>query len=398
MRWRSRRSVRIGLLLVLVVPAAAIAAPRTIECPDGETRLEIEIDKLRIEYQGHAFTSTLGSLGFLAGRLSIDQKPLQEAAAATQQWNEFLKGLAAGYNSCAVTRAEYAEGLERIYPRLEQDAADLETIRKLLLEGREVNERRLEELLDSYLGQLRRFAEISGQAITVARIESIVQQQVGAGTEQILKRLDELERRLEETPLAAPEEVETVIGKKLRARAEEAEAAYQRGYELYQSFRFDQAVPYLERALAAVRLHDFYYALGNALMELPDLEGAETIYREGIALALEEAEKGHEAILRNQLGRILLSKGELGSALKNIETALAIDEKVYGAEHPIVAIRANNIGTILKAKGDLEGALEYTQRALAILESRFGAENPSTRIVAGNLEWLRAAVVRARED
>ena len=65
MRRRRRRRFGIGLLWLLAGAAAAAAAQKTIECPDGEKRLEIEIEQLRIEYQGHAFTSTLGSLGFL---------------------------------------------------------------------------------------------------------------------------------------------------------------------------------------------------------------------------------------------------------------------------------------------------------------------------------------------
>ncbi|MEK7404409.1 MAG: tetratricopeptide repeat protein [Acidobacteriota bacterium] len=75
--------------------------------------------------------------------------------------------------------------------------------------------------------------------------------------------------------------------------------------------------------------------------------------------------------------------------------ALKIDEKVYGPEHPEVAIDANNIGTILKAKGDLEGALGYTERALRIFESVYGADHPSTRIVAENLRSLRGATTGA---
>ena len=72
--------------------------------------------------------------------------------------------------------------------------------------------------------------------------------------------------------------------------------------------------------------------------------------------------------------------------------ALAIDEKVYGPEHPSVASDANNIGQILQDQGDLEGALEWTKRALAIVETTYGKGNPRTRLVARNLEAIKEAM------
>jgi tetratricopeptide (TPR) repeat protein len=78
--------------------------------------------------------------------------------------------------------------------------------------------------------------------------------------------------------------------------------------------------------------------------------------------------------------------------LEYTRRALAIDETVYGPDHPNVAIRASNIGTILRAQGDLAGALEYTRRALRIFQATYGPENPQTRIVAGNLAVIEKAL------
>ena len=116
-----------------------------------------------------------------------------------------MKGLAEGYNSCAVTREQYAEGLQRIYPRLQQDAAGLEEIRKLLLEGRGVDEKRLRALLDSYFTNVRRFAEISGSKI-VEQITAVVERETGKvleGQDKILEEIAELKRRLEQVPKPA---------------------------------------------------------------------------------------------------------------------------------------------------------------------------------------------------
>lgn len=44
------------------------------------------------------------------------------------------------------------------------------------------------------------------------------------------------------------------------------------------------------------------------------------------------------------------------------ERALAIDERVYGPEHPSVAMRADNLGNGLRDLGDLAGARTNYER------------------------------------
>ena len=103
---------------------------KTVHCPDGD-HIQIDVSQIAIKYDASSFAGTLSSLSVLSPRLQVVPKQLQEAAAATQQWNEFVKGLTSGYNSCAVTRQQYADGLNRIYPRLKEHAAELDTIRKI---------------------------------------------------------------------------------------------------------------------------------------------------------------------------------------------------------------------------------------------------------------------------
>src|ERR1700691_4529842 len=106
------------LLFLLTVPGLA-AAQKKGSCPDGE-HLEIDVKQISIQYDASSFAGTLSSLSVLGAHLEVAPKRLQEAAVATQQWDEFLKGLAAGYNSCAISRQQYAEGLTRIYPRIKE--------------------------------------------------------------------------------------------------------------------------------------------------------------------------------------------------------------------------------------------------------------------------------------
>jgi tetratricopeptide (TPR) repeat protein len=239
---------------------------------------------------------------------------LQQASAATQQWNEFLKGLVSGYNSCAITNQQYTDSLKRIYPRLREDAAGLEEIRKVVSEGRKADETRLKSLLDSYFANLRQFAGTSGGEIIIERIAAVVEK----STDRVLERLDELERNLKQTPIATPAEVKKEVGaikEKLLAKADEAQAAYDKGYALYQRYRFAEAIPFLKEALKIIPLPEFSLALGNAYLGLPDLAEAETTYTEGLRQSINSRDEKHEAIFNNELGLALLAKGDLDAAL-----------------------------------------------------------------------------------
>jgi tetratricopeptide (TPR) repeat protein len=428
-----------GPFLFLLMVSVLADAQKKIPCQDGD-HLEIDVKQIAIQYAASSFAGTLSSLSVLGARLEVAPKKLQEAAVATQQWDEFLKGLAAGYNSCAVTRQQYADGLTRIYPRLKEDAASLEEIRKIISDGRKADEKRLQSLLGSYYNNLRSFAQIGGKEVILERIEAL-SEQVASGqsqilgqqktdTEVILAKLNELEQKNTQTPLPTPAQVTIEISeirKNLLAKADDAETAYNKGYELLDRYRFQEAIPYLRQAVAAVPLPDFYLVLGRAYTELPDLSQAEKTLGEGLALVAGKSDEKHEAMLALRLGLVLLAKGDLDGALSYAQRslkiderihgvdhaevatdfnaiglilqdkgdldgalsyakhALEIDEKAYGSDHPRVAIDANNVGLILQAKGDLDGALNYAQRALKIVESLYGVDYPTVGIYASNI-------------
>jgi tetratricopeptide (TPR) repeat protein len=343
-----------GFFLFLLLASGETVAQKKISCPDGD-HFEIDIKQITIQYDASSFAGTLSSLSALGARLEVAPKKLQEAAVATQQWNEFLKGLVAGYNSCAVSRQQYDDGLKRIYPRLKEDAVDLEAIHKLISEGHKADEKRLQSLLESFYNDLKQFAEISGKDIILERIEAL-SEQVASGqanilqqqkmdTEVILAKLNELEQRNKQAPLPTPTEVGSEMSelkKSLLAKADEAEAAYKKGYELLDQYRFQEAIPYLQQAVSAVRMPDFYLTLGRAYDELPDPAQAERVLREGLTLVEGKNDDQHEAQLANQLGVTLQHKGDLDGALSYAQRALKIDEKVYGPDHPSEVLAACN--------------------------------------------------------
>jgi len=93
-------------------------------------------------------------------------------------------------------------------------------------------------------------------------------------------------------------------------------------------------------------------------------------------------------LLYNETGYYLQVSGDYIAARPYYERALAINEKVLGAEHPDTASSLNNLGFLLQAQGEVEAARPYYEQALDILEKKLGPDHPHTMIVRGNLESL----------
>ena len=392
-----RRAYLVGSLLVALLFPSPALAQKKVTCPDGNHYL-IDVRQIAIKYEATRVESTVNGLAVLGVRVTVDQKTLQTAAVATQKMNEFIKGLAVGYNTCAITREQYQQAVNSLIPVMKKGAGQLEAFRKQILDGKKIQDKRLNQAIASIEDALRKFAVISGKQLQYDQIVTIVEEQSVklAGLEEkmekleqqasllpyIMNRLDVLERRNAELPVAKPAEVATQLKQALLAEADQAEAAYKKGYDLLERYRFAEAIPYLEQALQAVKLPDFYTALGRAYLESQVLGKGEQVAREGIEYAVQREDAQFEANMSSLLGMILQDKGDLDGALTYAKRALAIDEKVHGPDHATVATDVNSIGLILKDKRDLDGALKYIQRALTISEKVYG---PDHRNVARDL-------------
>jgi len=71
--------------------------------------------------------------------------------------------------------------------------------------------------------------------------------------------------------------------------------------------------------------------------------------------------------------------------------ALAIDESIYGPDHPEVAGDLGNLGLLLRELGQSAAADHLMRRALAIYEKSFGPASPQAVQMR---EWLKPAVIR----
>ena len=127
--------------------------------------------------------------------------------------------------------------------------------------------------------------------------------------------------------------------------------------------------------------------LGYHLNMVADYGGARAAYER--ALAIDEAVFGPDhpkvAIRVNNLGMVLQDLGELGEARAAFERALAIDEAAFGPDHPDVAIDVNNLGSVLQDLGELQEARAAHERALAIFERVLGPEHPNVATLHNNL-------------
>jgi tetratricopeptide (TPR) repeat protein len=93
------------------------------------------------------------------------------------------------------------------------------------------------------------------------------------------------------------------------------------------------------------------------------------------------------ADLLNRAGEYFLVRGAY-EARRLFERALAIREKVLGAEHPDTATSLNNLASSIRAQGDLAGPRSLYERALAIRDKVLGPEHPDTATSLSDLAFL----------
>jgi tetratricopeptide (TPR) repeat protein len=110
------------------------------------------------------------------------------------------------------------------------------------------------------------------------------------------------------------------------------------------------------------------------------------------ALAIREKVLGAEhpdtATNLNNLARLVRDHGDPAAARRLCERALAIREKVLGPEHPDTAANLNELAGLLSVQRDLPAARRLCERALAIREKVRGPEHPDTATSLNSLAGL----------
>ncbi len=170
----------------------------------------------------------------------------------------------------------------------------------------------------------------------------------------------------------------------------------QQAIKLYDEGRYNEAIPFGERAveLCEKKLGAEHPAVASMLNNLALFYGAkgefarvESLYQR--ALAIYEKARGpehpHTAAAINNLALFYVDRGDYARAEPLLRRALAVREKVHGAEHPDVAIVLNNLAELYSTKGDYARAETLYRRAAAILEKARGAEHPDFATALNNL-------------
>jgi tetratricopeptide (TPR) repeat protein len=140
-------------------------------------------------------------------------------------------------------------------------------------------------------------------------------------------------------------------------------------------------------------------ALGYTVYLLGDYTGAQRAWER--ALALDERLFGPDhpqvATSLNNLAELYRALGRYREAEPLYQRALELHERALGPEHPYVATGLNNLALLYEAEGRYGEAEPLLQRALAIREHLLGPEHPHVAQSLHNLAGLYSAEGRYGE-
>ncbi|MCX7093617.1 MAG: tetratricopeptide repeat protein [Methylobacter sp.] len=117
-------------------------------------------------------------------------------------------------------------------------------------------------------------------------------------------------------------------------------------------------------------------------------EGAALAYLEAAKLLPQDEFPEHVAACFNNAGLAYRHAKKNPQAEDYLLQALAIREKILGAEHIDTADSLNNLGNIYYEKGEFDKAEQHYQRALIIREKILGNNNPDLASTLNNLGTL----------
>jgi len=172
-----------------------------------------------------------------------------------------------------------------------------------------------------------------------------------------------------------------------------------RGALLTQEGRYAESERSLREALARQR-QLFAGANADVASTLQDLARAlaeEGNLKEAIpmmesALAMERELRGAEphprlADVINDLGMLRDRNGDYGAAENLFREAIAMNHRLLGAKHPDIAVGLNNLAGAMSDRGDLVGAVSTYRQALAMQRELLGNVHPEVANTLNNIAF-----------
>jgi tetratricopeptide (TPR) repeat protein len=160
----------------------------------------------------------------------------------------------------------------------------------------------------------------------------------------------------------------------------EAAALIDLGYQRRRASRFDEAIPWYERAesaarrAGAVRLRDLALGdLGVCYYSLGDFDRALQSFSEAVMLARGVADEGNLSLWLNDIGNLYYRRREFGPAISNYRAALDLAKRIN--DDSAVTIMLNNLAATSFENGDLAAAERYNSEAGALLRKTHDSES-----------------------
>ncbi|MEO8196721.1 MAG: serine/threonine-protein kinase [Thermoanaerobaculia bacterium] len=149
------------------------------------------------------------------------------------------------------------------------------------------------------------------------------------------------------------------------------------------------AVP-LARSLhsaASAETAEAVESLAQLLNDRGDLEAAEPLYREALAMDqhLFPGDDARVATDLNNLSQVLADKGDLAAAEPVAQQALEMRRRLFPGDHEDLAESLNNLAGLRNSRGDAAGAIALFREALAMSRRLYPGDHPR---VAGGLNNL----------
>ncbi|MEN8121154.1 MAG: CHAT domain-containing tetratricopeptide repeat protein [Bacteroidota bacterium] len=169
---------------------------------------------------------------------------------------------------------------------------------------------------------------------------------------------------------------------------------YQKGVELKNRYQLDSADYYLKSAAELFKKHEVWdnyliiqNEVGTILLRRGEQDAAIGFFETQLSVAAEHFEAANEysANFYNNLGLAHFFKGDVDAALDFYDRSLSIRIALGDKESVFVSNLFNDMGNGYSEKGEFELAFDYYQKSLQIRKKVLGENHPETALSYNNL-------------